>query len=1320
MNVITGAAIESGGGGAPYDGSTVTIGTTASTDDVAVEMVTNTSNWRVETDVDGSNRPFKVRKTQIATDNGDCLTIDDSGTPAFPQLVGGAGQFVSIDAAGTLGTGTPVGAGDVSSISTSSVDNSIARFDSTTGKVIQAEYNAGLEPTISNAGQITLHGAATVNHNLTCARTDAVASVTSRSVSSTAVWQSPDVIMQRARNGGGGAPAAIINNDHIGKFKYNGHNGSSYVTAAQIRGVAKETFSGSARGCSLEFRTNVIGQATNDGTLSYQIDSQANNNFKTPVRANSLDRETGGTLTIGGTTATQIDIGSTFTPVDISTFRLMGNGATSVMGGLSGTTFLGGTSTTSFGVDALGSLTGNPNENTAFGNEAGGNITTGSGNVCIGYRAGFSLLTNIGNVMIGRNSAGNNLKTNQISIGETATCDENHQCTIGNGFTYTIRPGGDNTCDLGEAARRYERVFFGTSLLGPALDRNTAGTLTIGGTTATQVDVGAETIPVVVAGARVEYDGTNQNLFVASDPTALVVNTAQNNIGFGTRALDAITTGRANVAIGSDALGASTTGINNVGIGLNAGDSIQTGGSNLAIGTNACGVNVSGSGNVCLGHSAGQLLTSNQNVLIGVNAGNSIVGGQDNVCLGHDSDVAAGLDNQIALGRGATTTAANTCQIGNGSLTMINSSARMHIGIPTHVTASRVANLEGQLAYATDTSELEIYESGTWKPAGAGGGNVSSTDATSVANAICRFHGTGGTTIKDDYTASVEPTISDGGVVNVPAGLTTDLSVDRATAGAFNVGTTTATSVNVGSESIPAIVGGARLEYNASDANLFIVSDPPAWVAATAQDNVAIGNNALLNLEDGKSNVGIGTAAMTSITDAANCIAIGNGAGTAITTGSENISIGTNAGAAIVTGVDNVSIGHSSGLLLTGNSSTFVGTFAGDSVTTGQNNTCIGRSSDAAPTLLNQTAIGFQATCDASNQVTLGNGSVTHIRSMANCDLGSGSSEFKDIYTNGTLVMSRGTDNISIGPGTLGALSTGSDNIAIGNGAGASIDVGVENIAIGHNALDSLTSSTGSNVAIGANALGLMTGGPGNNVALGPGCLSAVTTGQNNMCIGLNAGSTLSIGNYNLCWGDNARTKAGHTNPAHAAVNAVAIGSGTVSEDDHFVCGNVNMLVVRPSVNNLTDLGTAAIAWQDVYTVNPVTVTSDMNKKELVPGVTFGLDEICKLTPIAFKWKDETDVPCIKYTYDSEGNMTGSYESTKTVTHTRTHHGFSAQDIETLINNGDIADCGLFCKSPTGEYMLRYAELIAPMVTAIKELCARVVSLEAQVAALSP
>jgi hypothetical protein len=144
-----------------------------------------------------------------------------------------------------------------------------------------------------------------------------------------------------------------------------------------------------------------------------------------------------------------------------------------------------------------------------------------------------------------------------------------------------------------------------------------------------------------------------------------------------------------------------------------------------------------------------------------------------------------------------------------------------------------------------------------------------------------------------------------------------------------------------------------------------------------------------------------------------------------------------------------------------------------------------------------------------------------------------------------------------------------------------------------------------------------------------------------------------------------------------------------------------------PYIDNIHSLGIASKRWTDVYAVNATIQTSDANQKENVSNLNMGMNLIKKLEPKSFTWKN--------------GGL-------------RKHYGLLAQDVETVLkgapfNDTNLVNSALVVKSTFTQtnknedgtdgsqeektvYGLRYGELIAPILKALKELDARIEALE--------
>tara|TARA_A100001515_G_scaffold2380_2_gene2378 strand:- start:528 stop:3374 length:2847 start_codon:yes stop_codon:yes gene_type:complete len=139
------------------------------------------------------------------------------------------------------------------------------------------------------------------------------------------------------------------------------------------------------------------------------------------------------------------------------------------------------------------------------------------------------------------------------------------------------------------------------------------------------------------------------------------------SIGYG--ALNNLTSGDSNVAVGYEALEDVTDGIHNTGIGYRAGMNITTGDYNVAVGNYALSTNTSGGWNTCVGYGAGNSMSGNDhNTCIGRNAGYNITSGGSNTIVGSQAgDAITSAHNNTFIGTRAGTSATT----GNGYNTAI-------------------------------------------------------------------------------------------------------------------------------------------------------------------------------------------------------------------------------------------------------------------------------------------------------------------------------------------------------------------------------------------------------------------------------------------------------------------------------------------------------------------------------------------------------------------------------------------------------------------------------------------------------------------------
>ena len=139
---------------------------------------------------------------------------------------------------------------------------------------------------------------------------------------------------------------------------------------------------------------------------------------------------------------------------------------------------------------------------------------------------------------------------------------------------------------------------------------------------------------------------------------------------------------------------------------------------------------------------------------------------------------------------------------------------------------------------------------------------------------------------------------------------------------------------------------------------------------------------------------------------------------------------------------------------------------------------------------------------------------------------------------------------------------------------------------------------------------------------------------------------------------------------------------------------------LRPTSNGGINLGSGSYRWGQIYSTSNSISTSDRKEKKDIIDCDLGLDFICKLNPVSYKWNTERNKKA----------------------DTKVHYGLIAQDVEEVIlSEGKTLDqFGAVDKSDEEDAAmgLSYSEFIAPMIKALQEANEKIKMLETEVAAL--
>jgi Chaperone of endosialidase/Head domain of trimeric autotransporter adhesin len=397
-----------------------------------------------------------------------------------------------------------------------------------------------------------------------------------------------------------------------------------------------------------------------------------------------------------------------------------------------------------------------------------------------------------------------------------------------------------------------------------------------------------------------------------------------------------------------------------------------------------------------------------------------------------------------------------------------------------------------------------------------------------------------------------------------------------------------------------------------------------AVTAYSITDAIAIGDNATAN---NSNSIAIGsnsTLANKTVTNAANAIAIGN---TAVSNSASSIAIGT--GALVNYSISPaVAIGNSA--VVNGNSGVAIGN--GANIANVSNATALGAGASATSTANNSTAIGYNASATLPNEIILGDRSNIGLAIGIGTESFSGTNREKLLVDNGTstsvnAIVGRGNNNnylqLNIQNQNNGTLAS-SDVVATadnGNETTNYIDMGIN--------------------SSGYSATGIL--GGANNAYL-------YTTG-NDFVIGNNTN------NKSLIF---YTTTAGNNIERMRITNAGLI----------------------PGQDNTYSSGNTTNRWTAVWAANGTIQTSDIRLKKNIHPLVYGLNEIMKLQPVSYDWKDNTGANKI---------------------------GLIAQEVrkvipQVVVGNEEKENLGM-----------NYAELVPVLINAIKELNKKVESLEAAI-----
>jgi hypothetical protein len=362
-------------------------------------------------------------------------------------------------------------------------------------------------------------------------------------------------------------------------------------------------------------------------------------------------------------------------------------------------------------------------------------------------------------------------------------------------------------------------------------------------------------------------------------------------------------------------------------------------------------------------------------------------------------------------------------------------------------------------------------------------------------------------------------------------------------------------SVSGGASDINSLSDGVT---NSGGATVGLGTGALAADDGSANNNTALGYQALNDATTAERNVAVGYQAMDSMTTSYGySTAVGYQALGGATTGFGHVAIGYQALLSPTGGENNTAVGREAGKNATGQASVFIGYEAGDSAT-GSNSVFIGmRAARNGPATT--TAVGYYAL-----EVATGTGN-TAIGGEALNDTTTGYDNTALGYQAGDIITT-GYKNTTLGNLSAGGLTIGHSNTILGAVSGKNIATGNHNVAVGVDALAGAPNMSGSyNIGIGQDTQEKVSTGS-YNIALGSEALRYNTTGANNIAIGqyaYGANAAGTTGSENTAVGFQAMYIAGN------ASYCTALGHGALLR----VTGN-NNTAVGTDAGNTTTSGT--------------------------------------------------------------------------------------------------------------------------------------------------
>jgi len=270
--------------------------------------------------------------------------------------------------------------------------------------------------------------------------------------------------------------------------------------------------------------------------------------------------------------------------------------------------------------------------------------------------------------------------------------------------------------------------------------------------------------------------------------------------------------------------------------------------------------------------------------------------------------------------------------------------------------------------------------------------------------------------------------------------------------------------------------------------------------------------------------------------------------------------------------------------------------------------------------------------------------------------------------------LNTGGENVYVGVHAGSVATSGDQNVYVGGYAGYASTTGENNTALGYQTMDALTTGT-HNTALGNHSMGSgVVTGIGNN-SVGYAALVSLTSGTYNIGLGAYAGSYITTGDNNIMIGFEAGNTGSPGGEISTADNEICLGDENIS--------NANIQV----------------AWS---------VASDKRDKTDVSPMDLGLEFINKLEPVTYRWDKRS-----KYSDDQSATPDGTHKEEQL------EGGFLAQDVEAIeeqygYKQADKTNLTFHLSNDEKMYGIKYGKFVPMLVKAVQELSAEVEELKSK------